>query len=139
VTVDVDYGCEREGRIAGVAYAVAAELRRHRRSGLSWLLTEDAVRFAAARALVDAGVDAASLRVEWPHPVLTGSRIDLVADGAPPVFVEFKYWREPNEQNAAWTMALGEVLKDFYRLATCPGPAQRVFVYVLRPRNTTTT
>ncbi|MGP3955853.1 hypothetical protein ACTWPT_07630 [Nonomuraea sp. 3N208] len=110
--------------------AVAAELRAHRRKGLGQLLTEDTVRFASARALVDAGVDPAALRVESPHPVLKGSRIDLVADGHPPVLVEFKFPREPNEQNAAWTMALGEVLKDFYRLAAFPGAAERLFVYV---------
>jgi hypothetical protein len=110
--------------------AVAAELRTHRRRGLGRLLTEDTVRFASARALVDAGVDPAALHVEWPHPVLKGSRVDLVADGHPPALIEFKFPREPNEQNAAWTMALGEVLKDFYRLAAFPGAAERLFVYV---------
>ncbi|SNT57507.1 hypothetical protein SAMN05216276_10674 [Streptosporangium subroseum] len=110
---------------------VAAELRTYRRRGLGQLLTEDTVRFAAARALVDAGADPAGLRVEWPHPVLKGARVDLVAGGQPPaVHIEFKFPREPNEQNAAWTMVLGEVLKDFYRLATCPGRADRLFVYV---------
>jgi hypothetical protein len=44
--------------------------------------------------------------------------------------IEFKFPREPNEVNAAWTMALGEVLKDFYRLATYPGEVDRIFVYV---------
>jgi hypothetical protein len=53
-----------------------------------------------------------------------------MAGGARPTFFEFKYCREPDEQNAAWTDALGEVLKDFYRLATCPAPAERLFVYV---------
>jgi hypothetical protein len=110
---------------------VVAELRAHRRSGLGRLLTEDTVRFAVARALVGAGWDAAGLSVEWPHPVLTGSRVDLVAGGMPPTaLIEFKFPREPNEKNAAWTMALGEVLKDFYRLAVCPGPVDRLFVYV---------
>lgn len=110
---------------------VAAELRDYRSSGLAALLTEDTVRFAAARALIAAGVDPAGLRVESPHPVLRGSRIDLVAGGPPPAaFLEFKYPREPVEKNAAWTMMLGEVLADFYRLAACPGPVDRLFVYV---------
>jgi hypothetical protein len=110
---------------------VAAELLAYRRSGLGGLLTEDVVRFATARALVRAGVDPAGLRVEWPHPVLKGSRVDLIAGGNPPAALfEFKFPREPNEQNAAWTMALGEVLKDLYRLAVCPGHADRLFVYV---------
>lgn len=110
--------------------AVADELGEHRRRGLQRLLTEDTVRFAAIKALVAAGADPAGLAVEWPHPALTGSRVDLVAGGTPPgALIEFKYPREPNEKNAAWTMVLGEVLKDFYRLAVHPKPADRLFVY----------
>ncbi|XVS61853.1 hypothetical protein ACQPYE_26640 [Actinosynnema sp. CA-299493] len=111
--------------------SVAAELRGHLDGGLGGLLTEDVVRFATARALVAAGVDAAVLRVEAPHPVLKGSRVDLVVGRPSPVaLIELKFPREPNEVNAAWTMALGEVLKDFYRLAAYPGEVDRVFVYV---------
>ncbi|GAA1651162.1 hypothetical protein ACFQY4_26475 [Catellatospora bangladeshensis] len=109
--------------------AVAQELAHHRNAGLGDLLTEDVVRFASARALVAAGVDPAQLRYEWPHPDLKGSRIDLVVGaGMPGALVEFKFPREPNEVNAAWTMALGEVLKDFYRLAVYSATADRVFV-----------
>jgi hypothetical protein len=111
--------------------AVAAEVRGHRERGFGTLLTEDAVRFCAARALVDAGVDAAWLRVEVPHPALKGARIDLVVgDDRPVALIELKYPREPNPANAAWTMTMGEVLKDFYRLAVYPGALDRVFVYV---------
>jgi hypothetical protein len=121
----------QEWRDPRVWHTVAAELGSYRRSGLGGLLTEDVVRFASARALVQAGVDPAGLRVEWPHPVLKGSRVDLVAGGPSPMaLIEFKFPREPNEQNAAWTMALGEVLKDLYRLAVYPGHVDRLFVYV---------
>jgi hypothetical protein len=110
---------------------VAAEVRDHRERGFGALLTEDAVRFCAARALADAGVDTGRLRVEVSHPALKGARIDLVVGGDRPVaLIEFKYPREPNLVNAAWTMTLGEVLKDFYRLAAHPGVVDRVFVYV---------
>ncbi len=110
---------------------VADELRRHRSDGLGGLLTEDTVRFATARALVAEGADPAGLRVEWPHPSLRGSRIDLVVGGQPPTaLIELKFPREPNLLNAAWTMALGEVLKDLYRLAVAPTDAARIFVYV---------
>ncbi|HWO62392.1 MAG TPA: hypothetical protein VNO31_20420 [Umezawaea sp.] len=110
---------------------VAAELRGHVERGLGGVLTEDVVRFTTARALVAAGVDADGLRVEAPHPVLKGSRIDLVVGrGRPVALIEFKFPREPNEWNAPRTMVLGEVLKDFYRLAAYPGEVDRIFVYV---------
>lgn len=48
----------------------------------------------------------------------------------PAALVEFKFPREPSEKNAPWTMVLGEVLKDFYRLASCPGDPDRLFVFV---------
>jgi hypothetical protein len=118
-------------RVHEVWESVAAELRGHRADGLSSLITEDTVRFATARALVAVGCEPGGLRVEWPHPALPGSRVDLVVGGLPPAaLVEFKYPREPTEQNAAWTMTRGEVLKDFYRLAAYAGDADRIFVYV---------
>ncbi|MDP9436454.1 MAG: hypothetical protein M3P93_15185 [Actinomycetota bacterium] len=110
--------------------AVAAELAEYRRVGLERLLTEDVVRFATARALVAHGSEPSDMRLEWPHPALRGSRIDLVVGSPPAALIELKYPREPNEKNAAWTMALGEVLKDLYRLAAAHGTWDRVFVYV---------
>lgn len=108
---------------------VASTLRSHRAAGLAGLLTEDTVRFALAQALLEAGVAAEDLRVEWPHPVLAKSRIDLVVGRPDPsVLIELKFPREPNETNAAWTQALGEVLKDYYRLAVVPGHVTRLFV-----------
>ena len=110
---------------------VAGDLRDYRRQGFADLLTEDTVRFTTARALTTAGIDAARLRIEAPHPVLRGSRIDLlVGRYKSAALVELKYPREPNPANAAWTMTLGEVLKDFYRLASYPGTVDRVFVYL---------
>lgn len=110
---------------------VAGELRNYRRQEFIDPLTEGTVRFCTARALTTAGIDAARLRVEAPHPVLRGSRIDLLVGRDHPVaLIELKYPREPNPANAAWTMALGEVLRDFYRLASYPGALDRVFVYV---------
>jgi hypothetical protein len=108
---------------------IAAELRELRAQGLGRLLTEETVRFATVKALARHGVEPDAMRYEWPHPALRGSRIDLVVGTPPSVLIELKYPREPNETNAAWTMAYGEVLKDFYRLAAYPASADRVFVY----------
>jgi hypothetical protein len=118
-------------RSAEVWRSVADDLRRCRGAGLVGVMTEDTIRFAAARALADACVDPVGLRAEWPHPVLPGSRVDLAVGGQPPsALVEFKIPREPSEKNAAWTMVLCEVLKDLYRLASCPGEVDRLFVYL---------
>lgn len=117
-------------RGAEVWGAVAAEIRDHRRRGFGPLITEDVIRFATVKSLSMHGTDPASISTEWPHPRLKGSRIDLVVGKPPVALIEFKYPREPNEVNAAWTMALGEVLKDLYRLASFPGAVDRLFVYV---------
>lgn len=122
--------CVGVWRSPGVWQAVSAALLSFRQAGLTGVMTEDTVRFVTAKALVDAGCDPTKLRVEWPHPALAGSRIDLAVGRPVSAAVEFKFPREPVEKNAAWTMVLGEVLKDFYRLAACPGDMDRLFVYV---------
>jgi hypothetical protein len=99
---------------------VAAELDEHCVAGLERLLTEDVVRFATVRALLAAGVSASEIRAEWRPPELHGGAVDLVVGDPVTAAVEFKYPREPSETNAAWTMHLGEVIKDFYRLAALP-------------------
>ncbi|MGI5499350.1 hypothetical protein [Lentzea sp. CA-135723] len=107
------------------------ELRGHLECGLRGMLTEDVVRFATAKALVAHGIEATTLWAEAPNPTLKGSRVDLaVGRPRPSALIEFKFPREPNVMNAAWTMALGEVLKDFYRLASYPGDVDRIFVHV---------
>jgi hypothetical protein len=59
------------------------------------------------------------------------ARVDLVVGSdRPGALIELKYPRESNPANAAWTMTLGEVLKDFYRLASYPGGVDRLFVRV---------
>ncbi|CRK61110.1 hypothetical protein [Alloactinosynnema sp. L-07] len=112
--------------------AVASEIRGYRSRGLARVLTEDTIRFATVRALVDAGVEPTRLRVEWPHVGLTDSLIDLVVVDVdrPAALIGFKYPREPNEKNAAWTLALGGALQDFYVLAAYPGVADRLLVHV---------
>jgi len=104
--------------------AVAAELRRHHDAGLQRLLTEDVVRFATVRALVDAGVDPADLRAEWAAPVLHGGHVDLVIGDPTTTAVEFKFPREPVAKNAAWPQTLGEIAKDYYRVAVLPADVQ---------------
>jgi hypothetical protein len=109
--------------------AVASELRDYRTAGLGHVLTEDTLRFATIRAAAAAGSEPTGMRVELPHPTIAGARVDLAVGQPPGTLVEFKYPREPRDTNAAWTMTLGEVLKDFYRLSAYPGRVTRVFAY----------
>ena len=81
--------------------SVAEEIGDHRRRGYGALLTEDVLRFAAARAIGEAGSGAASLSLDRPHPSLPGSRLDLAIGESPATVIEFKYPREPNEKNAS--------------------------------------
>jgi hypothetical protein len=94
---------------------VTSTLQDHLARGLRHLLTEDVVRFATIRALVDAGISPERLRVE--HRIADLGSIDLVVDLPPTAMLELKYPRDPQQQSAADTMTLGELLRDLYRLA----------------------
>lgn len=111
-------------RALGVALRVHVELgRRH-------LLTEDVVRFAVVAVLADHGVAADRLGAE--RTVADVGRVDLFVDAPSGSAIEFKFPREPSEKNAADTMAFGEMLRDFYRLARLP-VADAWAVQLLRP------
>ncbi len=118
----------------GIWSDVAKELRRYRADGMAHLVTEDVVRFATIQVLARSHVNPAILRVEYPHPVIRHSKIDLTVGLPPSNVIEFKYPREPNEKNAAWTMTLGEILKDFYRLAIIEGQVRRQVILVTTGR-----
>jgi hypothetical protein len=114
---------------------VASELDEHRVAGLEKLLTEDVVRFATVRSLVSHSVPAADIRAEWRPTQLHGGSIDLALGDPVKVAIEFKFPREPTATNAAWTMHLGEVLKDVYRLAALPATVtERLCVQVVSTR-----
>jgi hypothetical protein len=114
----------------GIWRALADALRAHDAAGRWQLATEDVVRFATITALTDAGVDGSRLAVEHAAPGV--GRIDLVVDPPDGVAVEFKFPREPNEKNAAYTMLFGEMLRDLYRLSMLPA-AEAWAVQLLRP------
>ena len=102
----------------------------HVSAGRRHLLTEDVVRFATVTVLADQGVTADRLAAERTVPGV--GRIDLLVDPPGGAAVEFKFPREPSEMNAADTMAFGEVLRDFYRLARLD-VADAWAVQLLRP------
>lgn len=121
-------------RDAWVWESVAEEIGDHRRRGYGAIVTEDVLRFAAARAIGEAGSGSASLRLERPHPSLPGSRVDLAIGEPPEALIEFNYPCEPNETNAELTKVFAEILKDFYRLAAHPGEVDRIYVLALTRR-----
>jgi hypothetical protein len=94
---------------------VAETTARHAAAGRGHLLTEDVVRFATALELERQGIAPGRLRTEYRVPELGGS-IDLVIDDPPIAAIEFKFPRDPRAFNAADTMTVGELLKDFYRM-----------------------
>lgn len=53
---------------------------------------------------------------EWSRGGIPDA-VDLMVTQSTLAAIEFKFPREPCETNAAWTQHLGEVLKDFCRLA----------------------
>lgn len=100
--------------------SVAEDLGESWTTGLGRFVTEDVLRFATIKGLVAQGVPADHLESEWRRPGVSDA-VDLVVTHNPRAAFEFKYPREPRETNAAWTQHLGELLKDFYRLAHMPG------------------
>lgn len=101
--------------------------------GMGHLLTEDVLRFATIRHLIDLGAPAGSLQIEWRRP---GSRdaVDLALGAPERGAVEFKFPREPRPENAAWTTHLGELLKDYYRLASMPEEFEERWIVQLLPQ-----
>jgi hypothetical protein len=97
---------------------VATTMRDHVDQGLRHLLTEDVVRFATIRALVRAGIESHRLTVEHRRPEIAAS-LDLVVDASTSLMaaVELKYPRDSEPAGAPYTMTLGELLRDLYRLA----------------------
>jgi hypothetical protein len=113
-----------------VWWAVRDELDEHRVAGLERLLTEDVLRFATVKALVAGGVSPEHLRAEW-RPA-RGQSIDLAVGDPVKTAIEFKYPREPTEVNAAWTQHLGELMKDYFRLAALPETVETRWCVQLR-------
>jgi hypothetical protein len=112
---------------------VASRLAAHRTAGRGHLLTEDVVRMETVLALGSAGVQASRLAVEHVAPELAGGKLDLVLDPPDGAVVELKYPRDSRTGFSPDTMTLGELVRDFLRVAAVPAE-QRWVVQVLNPR-----
>ena len=74
------------------------------------------MRFALIVALEDHGVPASDIRIEVIEPRVEG-KLDLVVGDPPSGVVELKFPRDSRTGVSPDTMTLGEMLKDFFRLA----------------------
>jgi hypothetical protein len=113
--------------------AVAGRLRAHRAAGRTHLLTEDTLRLETVLALQEAGVDPGRLTAEYLAPQLSGGKIDLALDAPTGVLIEFKYPRGSRTGISPDTMTLGELVRDFVRLAALPAE-ERWVVQLIGPR-----
>jgi hypothetical protein len=98
---------------------VAERLAAHRSAGRGHLLTEDVLRFETVLALQQAGVAPGRLSAEVRLPELLGGALDLVLDAPSGTAIEFKFPRDSARINPD-TMTLGELLRDFLRVASVP-------------------
>lgn len=100
--------------------AAAGRLAEHRTQGRAHLLTEDTLRFTTALVLQEHGVAPDRLRVEVPSTAIAGGKLDLVIGPPAGTVIEFKFPRDSRSGISPDTMTLGELLRDFIRVATVP-------------------
>jgi len=84
-------------------------------------------------ALERAGVTASRLATEHFAPALVGGKLDLVMDPLDGVVIELRYPRDSRTGFSPDTMTLGELIRDFLRVAAVPA-RERWVVQVVNPR-----
>jgi hypothetical protein len=113
--------------------AIAERLAEHRAQGRAHLLTEDTLRFTTALVLQEHGVPPDRLRVEVPSTAIAGGKLDLVIDPPAGTVIEFKFPRDSRSGISPDTMTIGELLRDFIRVASVPAD-DRWVVQILNDR-----
>ena len=99
----------------------ASAIDIHAKAGRAHPLTEDVLRFALIAGLEAHGVAPAALRVEVIEPLVDG-KLDLAIGEPIEAAFELKFPRGSRTGISPDTMTLGELVKDFYRLARLPAP-----------------
>lgn len=117
----------------GVWSDVAQRLAEHRAAGRGQLLTEDTVRMCTVLALQAVGVGPERMAIEVAAPVLAGGKLDLTVDTAAGTVIELKYPRGSRTGVSPDTMTLGELIRDFLRVALVDAQ-DRWVVQVLGPK-----
>jgi hypothetical protein len=99
------------------------------------LTTEDSIRYTFFAALLHHGIQPERVVLEYPHPTISGARVDTVivsSSGEPATAVEFKYDRaNPGGASQPLPQKAGSAFADMRRLALLPLVPERYFVYVM--------
>jgi len=95
----------------------ASRLAGHWALGRAHLLTEDVFRMCLVDALEERGVAAPRLAAEVFADGLGKGKLDLTIDGPTGTVIELKYPRDSRTGMSPDTMTLGELLRDFCRVA----------------------
>lgn len=111
----------------------AGRLREHCAKGRRHLLTEDTVRMSVVLELQTACVAPGRLALEVPSAELAGGKVDLTVDGVPGAVIELKYPRDSRTGISPDTMTMGELVRDFLRVAVLPA-GDRWVVQVINGR-----
>lgn len=122
-----------ELRWSDVWLTVAERLAEHRAQGRADLMTEDTLRFTTALVLEEHGVSPGRLKVEVSSAALGGGKLDLVVDPPQGTVIELKFPRDSSSGISPDTMTLGELLRDFIRVASVPAD-ERWVVQLLNDR-----
>lgn len=96
---------------------VAARLSSHWTAGRGHLLTEDTLRLCLVEALGEHGVGPERLAAEVYAAGLGAGKLDLTVDGPTGTVIELKYPRDSRTGFSPDTMTMGELLRDFCRVA----------------------
>ncbi|MFL5329211.1 MAG: hypothetical protein ACJ8C4_09865 [Gemmataceae bacterium] len=120
----------------GSAFVEFGRLLRERLT-LGILTTEDTIRYTLYVALTTTGgLKHTDLTLEYPHPTLSGAKVDTVISAAArreSAAFEFKYDRaNPGGSNQNRTQRAAKALIDLFRLVKVPAEvaAAKYFVYV---------
>jgi hypothetical protein len=99
------------------------------------LTTEDSIRYTFFAALLHHDIQPEQVVLEYPHPTISGARIDAVIlsnSGEPVTAVEFKYDRaNPGGSPQPLPQKAGSAFADLRRLALLPFVPERYFIYVM--------
>lgn len=105
---------------SGLWRQVASVMAAHVTAGRQHLLTEDTLRMSSILTLQASGVEPGHMVVEAPVTEI-GVKLDLAIGSPIEVAIELKYPRDSRTGISPDTMTMGELIRDFLRVAVLDG------------------